>query len=53
MAGKASTAGQVSQLLRKGLDFYGAGDVAHAFLTCLYISWIGRWTNCLGIKAKS
>lgn len=33
MAGKASTAEQVSQLLQKGLEFYGAGDVARAFLT--------------------
>jgi hypothetical protein len=33
MAGRASTTEQVSQLLQKGLEFYGAGDVARAFLT--------------------
>lgn len=33
MAGRASTNEQVSQLLQKGLEFYGAGDVARAFLT--------------------
>jgi hypothetical protein len=30
---KASKAEQVSQLLQKGLEYYGAGDVARAFLT--------------------
>jgi hypothetical protein len=33
MAAKASKAEKVSQLLQKGLEFYGAGDVARAFLT--------------------
>ena len=33
MATKMSTAEQVSLLLQKGLELYGAGDVARAFLT--------------------
>lgn len=33
MAQKASTAERASQLLQKGLEYYGTGDVARAFLT--------------------